>query len=213
MRNGMLASLGIVTSALMLAGCAPEPQMPRPMTPDELAATIELTNRSWWESMFPDEPMPEIEPVAYLGVGDPTDLIDECVLNANLPGVVAGDQGGFSMDGGDEESQDAFNRRYFICAMTYPTDYTDVDLTEIGWLGQGQLGWLYDYFTERSAPCLSLLGYRIPAPPTREDYIAGYYLRGAWNPYFQAIPYISDKDWPIVDYHCPPPPIGGEYQL
>lgn len=209
----MLACLGLVASASLLAGCAPEPELPRPMTPDELAATIELTNRGWWESMFPDEPMPEVEPVAYLGVGDPAAVIDECVLNANLPGVTASDGGGFSFDSSSVEAMDAFNRQYFICAMSYPTDYSDVDLEEMGWLGQGQLGWMYDYLTERSAPCLALLGYRIPAPPEREEYVAGYYTRGAWNPYFQATPFIDEPDWPIIDYRCPPPPIGGAYHL
>lgn len=198
---------GAAASLLVLSGCAAEPQLPPGPTEAEVRAIIDEQNEMWWSSMFPDEPQPVVEPIAYLGEGDTGLLINDCVADS-AAGLATSDDG-VVIYPEDAEGMRAFDRAWFICTLKYPTDWSRVDAAERGFLSEPQIDWMYGYLTERTAPCLRALGFALPEPPERQAYLDGYHGGSTWwDPYYQAVPSIQEDDWEWIDFRCPPPPIG-----
>jgi hypothetical protein len=195
----------LAASALLLAGCAPAPQMPAPITPAEAKQRVDDNNRAWWNAMFPDEPMPVVEPIEYLKPNSRGTEITDCITKAGIGGLDPGPDGSFSPDG--RELQDLANRVQFICSLQYPYDISEP--SKMGYLSEEELAWNWAYNRERLVPCLRLLGYTINEPGG--DYVEG--SGNLWLPYFDMTPVpASDSEWASIDLRCPPSPVGPLYR-
>jgi hypothetical protein len=207
-----IVALAAVASSLLLAGCSAPPALPPGLTPAGVKALVDQQNANWWNSMFPGEPAPVIEPLSYDTYEVQGPRVEECVRAAGIPGVTVSGSGGYSFDPNDRETMDAFNRQLYICMMTYPRALDLDPPEEMGYYSPEQLAYIYDYVAARTAPCLNMLGYTMPEPPDRETFVRTFYTSGSSLPYYQLNPPLTDDVmWERVLRECPPPPIGEWY--
>src|SRR5688500_9159312 len=99
--------LMIVASAILLSGCAQATELPAGPTEAEVKAIIDRQNRSWWQSIAPNEPYPEIEPIQYLLPGESDRALTDC-----FDAIPTGDQ-------------ESWERATFVCSMQYPYTISD----------------------------------------------------------------------------------------
>ena len=199
--RGSVAVVALAASLALLAGCAPAPQLPAPITPAEAKSRIAEQNQQWWDSMFPDEPMPVIEPVAYVSVDDPGTATIDCLRDAHIDGLVFGTDASWSISNGSASTMEQVSRAQFICAMKYPYDLSDP--AALGMLSDDELAWIWNYNQSRLVPCLQLLGYTVIN--RTGDYAEGSY----WIPYYEMAPIPrSNEEWERIDLRCPPSPVG-----
>ena len=180
----LAATLG---AAVVLTGCSSAVTLPPGPTQAQVKAVMAEQSRQWWDSIAPEQPMPVIDPVAYISpFGDAHELLD-CI-----------DEFGTG-------NQDTFERANFVCSQKYPYDFSDPEM--IGLYSPEQLIYLYDYFATRLTPCLQSLGYTVVGQPQRDSFTDTYYLE--WSPYFSLTPQpLTKSEWQRVDLRCPPPPLG-----
>jgi hypothetical protein len=191
---------------VLLAGCTPAPALPSGLTTAEVLEIRAAENVQWWFAMFPNEPMPEIEPIAEVALADADAVRSECALAALPPGAVTEEGDANFLDG---TGATVLDRAYFQCVLLYPLELEDP--TEAGYLSQAQLSWLYDYYETRLVPCLQLAGFVVGAQPEREWFVDSVY--GSWSPYYAMSPTPSTSSgWAQLDLRCPPPPFGAEYR-
>ena len=199
------AWVALAASVLLLAGCAPAPDLPAPITYAEAKKRAYERNVEWWQSMFPDEPMPEVEPIEFLDPGEPSTKVIDCIRDAQVAGLTFAEytEGGYTVSGADG---DEFNRVQFVCALQYPFDLSDpANLSYLGMLSDEQLAWIWDYNRSRLVPCLRMLGYAVGS---REgDYVPGN--EDLWIPYFDMTPLPqTEEEWALLNLRCPPSPVG-----
>lgn len=198
-------ALLLAASTLLVSGCARQQSLPEGPPPEEVKAILDEQHEQWWTSMFPNEPMPEVEPVEYIDVRTPSTLVTDCIVAAQLEGVrVSG--GRISFEAMANAQEDRFNRVQFECSLRYPYDPSRPDL--LGIFSIEQLEYLYADFTKRLVPCLTVQGYRINVVPPYRTFVRNApYL--TWEPYFAIVPQpVTAQQWQRVDYSCPPPKIG-----
>ena len=195
-----IALVALVASLPLLAGCVAAPAMPAPLTPTEIADRYAAQQLDWWQSMFPDEPMPVVEPIEVIDPASPRNALLDCVSDANLPGVTVSGGGFVDTEGGGRLDSD-LNRQLFICSAQYP-----YDTAEMGYLSDAEMEWIYYYNRDRLLPCLKLQGYAVTIPTGR--YEPGSY--DFWMPY-NLMSAIPTDDWARIDLACPPSPIGPTY--
>lgn len=199
------AVLAVVASGLLLAGCAAAPELPRPMTYGEAKKQVAEQNLQWWQSIFPGEPMPEIEPIEFREPGVADTLVQDCLKAANIPGLRFDDSGGWSYTSNGGGGGTEFDRAQFVCNLQYPYDVSDP--SKLGMLTQEEKAWIWEYNRGRLVPCLQLLGYSVPQ--RSGDYSPNDY----WNPYFEMMPLPSDAgEWARIDLRCPHSPVGPSFR-
>lgn len=191
------AALALAASLAVLAGCTPAPELPAPLTPEEAQRQMDAQRDDWWDSMFPGEPMPDIEPVSYIDALDPGTQIVDCIRDAALPGLTAFDGGWSYGSSGDAEADRLVQLTLFTCAQQYPYDVSDP--AAIGMLSEAQFAWISDFDRARLIPCLRMLGYYVPAQAE-----SGY---GSLYDSMSPQP-TTTEEWAHIDFRCPPSPIG-----
>ena len=199
-----LAILGAAASVLLLAGCATATPIPPGLTDAEadevvtehLAETWTLINRGEYREM------PTFERISFTDPDTWSSAQVSCLVAAGIDATEV--SGGFSVRGGDF-SQSQIADAQITCLGEYP-----VDPRAQGYLSAPQLLYAYDYFTQRLAPCLHLLGYTTPLPPDRLAY-AGQVRAGiVWTPYaLGAGPPLeaTPQQWAVINGKCPPLPV------
>lgn len=185
----------LAASLALLAGCAPV-QLPAGLTESEITARIAEGNQRWWTSMFPDEPMPVVEPVEYVDAAHVGKYIQDCMKSAHIEGVIFGEDLSWVYLGDDPAVSEQLDRQYFVCVSEYPFD------PEGAFLSDEQLRWQFYYNRDRLVPCLQLLGYSIINRTT--DYVDG----DNWIPYYEMYPLPTASEWERIDLRCPPSPVG-----
>jgi hypothetical protein len=209
MRRHAAAWLALAASIVLMAGCSSAPTLPPGLTPAGVKALVDQQNANWWNSMFPGEPRPVIEPLSYDTYDVQRLRVEECTRAAAIPGVTVSGNSGYVFDPNDHVVMEAFNRQMYICSMTYQAEFDFDAPEENGYFSPEQLAYIYDYVVERSMPCLNLLGYTTPELPDRETFVDRFYVSGYSLPYYQLTPGLIDvRVWERVLRECPPPPIG-----
>lgn len=199
-RSGLLAG---VASVLLLAGCATAPPLPASISEAEAQDRVDRFNDVRWQSMFPDEPMPSVEPIAYSDPRDSRSKVLECLKNSRIEGLSFGPNLSWEYSG-DAEGQDSVNRAEFICSLQYPVDLSIPGRS--GMLTEAELDWIWNFNQDRLMPCMRQLGYTVVIRP-HDD------VRDYWYPYFQMVPTpSSEREWALIYLHCPPSPIGPAFQ-
>jgi hypothetical protein len=195
--------VALAASLALLAGCAPTPALPAPLTQAEVKKRLAQQNAQWWSSMFPDEPVPAVDPVEYLPMDEAGRRIVACLKDANIEGLLFGPDQSWIYLGDDPAGNDEVNRQYFVCSLQYPTT-----VNEVRFLSDAELEWIFYYNRDRLVPCLQLLGFTVRAH-------SGEYLQGSgdfWIPYYEMFPIPSASEWERVDLRCPPSPVGPLYR-
>jgi ABC-type glycerol-3-phosphate transport system substrate-binding protein len=201
----MRRGLGFLVVATVLATCGCAASAPPGPSPDEVRAFQVADALAWWESMFPDEPMPEVQVQEYATPETQDDLVDACT-----DAFVAGIAGIFARPPTTIE----LNRAVWSCAAQYPVD----PAADHGYLSAAQLEYGYAYLLRRTVPCLRALGYQVTPPPV--DVLAGTpgtglsdaldSGRAGWSPYWSIL--VVNGDWRPMEEaieSCPPPPGSG----
>ncbi|ODU65685.1 MAG: hypothetical protein BGO97_00365 [Micrococcales bacterium 70-64] len=196
-----LRAAALAASLALLTACGPAPELPAALTDAQVKARIAEGNAQWWQSMFPGEPMPEVEVVQYVDQDSAAKVIQDCVRAAHLDDVVFSPDFSWIYLGDDPAVVDQLNRQYFVCSLEYQPDPA-----ELGYLSDAQLEFDFYYNRDRLVPCLQLLGYSVINRTT--DYVPGDY----WNPYYEMYPLPTAAEWARVDVRCPPDPVGPVYR-
>lgn len=198
--NGRI--LAVAAYCALLAGCSTV-ALPPGLTDAEIKAQVEEGNRQWWESMFPGEPMPEIEPIEYVDAAHAQEVIADCMRGGHIDGLLIGEDDSWVYLGNDSAVQESIDRRYFQCNAQYPYDPAELNI-----LSDAQLKWIYYYNRDRLVPCLQLDGYTIINRTS--DYVDGSF--DYWIPYYEMYPLPTADEWRRIDLRCPPSPIGPLYR-
>lgn len=203
------ALVALAESVALLAGCTAAPELPAPLTKAEAEELIDQQNAAWWNSMFPDEPMPTARVVAYLDPRDPGTAINDCLISADIDGLAVGADGSWNMTKVDAATNELLNRAMFVCSLRFPYDLSDPE--DFGMLSDAQRAWIWSYNQNRLVPCLQSLGYVIEN--RTGDFDARDSYHSDWWPYFDIQPVPQDEgEWARIDLRCPPPPIGQTYR-
>ena len=196
--------LGLAASAVFLAGCAPIAGQPQPLTQQEIDAIVARDNDYRWEFYFanrPDVVRPVVERRGYVSPGVAADFYAKCRSSDGFDTAYVYRVG--LEFGLDPKTQTAAYLAYYTCAAQYP-----VDPIARGFLSTDQLGFMYDYYAQRLAPCLRSLGFTVPEPPQRGRFIAASFNGDSWNPYDGVTLARSSPVWRLIDERCPPLPAG-----
>ncbi len=194
------ALVALAASVALLAGCTTPPPLPAPLTAAEKADLAAQNRADWWNSMFPDEPQPAIEPVAYLTADSDGTQIMQCMKDQHIEGMVFSENS-WTYASTAPYGQDLANRAMFVCDAQYP-----MDPSLVGYLSDAEMEWNYNYNQKRLVPCLHLMGYTVANR-------TGEYAKGSndyWVPYYEMTPMPTAQEWKIVDLKCPPSPVGSD---
>lgn len=193
-RAGAVAVL--MASTVLLTGCAAAADIPPGISRAEAEALVDSQLDSLWAGLqLPEGTVqPEVERVAWTTTDTWSSAQVGCLLGE---GVAAREvSGGFAIDGPDTT---ATVISQWECLARYP-----VDPRGVGYLSDAQVLYMYDYFVDRLAPCLRLLGYDVGAPPPREEYLGSVREGVFWSPYTEAIEDSADRQ--RIDTRCTPLP-------
>lgn len=205
MANGRAGTATAVALVLVtLAGCAsiPEPPQPPPsLTDDEVAEILRADADIRWsvlEPLLDGAPRPEAEFVAFATQEEWPVVMAHCMRDSGVESAQVREGSGLVYRGDGPGERIVF----FACSVAYP-----VDPRSEGYLSEAQRGYLWDYWTTRTVPCLLGLGYPVPGVPERRAFIARSYAGTSWNPYLLVTD--SDPQWALIDGQCPP--LGAPY--
>lgn len=196
-----LAAVALAVVLPLATGCT-APVTPAPLTQRQLDAITAADNDSRWAFFFGDRPdvqRPDVHRLAYVPSHKAEAYYKSCLRAANVdPDLVYGFA---AYDSGPVATRAYLE--YYTCVAEFP-----VNPLEIGYLSRAQLDFMYDYYTDRLAPCLRLLGYQVTAPPPREEFVATALPGQAWDPYARVHPIPGKFSWAAIDARCPPLPAG-----
>ena len=187
-----LVGLALAASVLLLAGCATATPIPAGLTDDEAKAIVA---QQLGGSRF-DNDMPPVPVIAFTS---PDNWASTQVTCLRAEGInVEEISGGYAVRG-DDETADGVGRAQFTCDSQYP-----VDPRLQGYMSDAQADYVYDYLTERVAPCLELLGYPVvPSAPDHASFVNAL-PTALWTPYL-AIK-ATPAEWATINAKCPPIP-------
>jgi hypothetical protein len=207
-----LAAPVLAAGVLLLGGCAAPEPVPPGLTDAQADAVAAQTQADLWaaSSYRGDVPFPNITPLKLVGTESWASIQVTCLLAAGLPAREV--SGGYAVDGDGPLSRDDSALAQATCLAQYP-----VDPRENGYLSDAQGLYMYDYFTERLAPCLRLLGFDSGIAPDRYQYLGLLRAGIIWTPYndTNAAPIrATTEQWAAINARCPPLPVDpfGAYQ-
>jgi hypothetical protein len=189
--------VGISASALLLVGCTAA-VTPRPPTDGELIEFAMQQSDKRWQSfgLLADMPKPEVSQITFSTLDNWAPTITECLTVAGFETSTSG--GGFSIV--DDESEVEARVAMWTCMARYP-----LNPIETGYLSAEQALYMYDFYVNRLAPCLALMGYPSTPAPDREQYV-GLLRSGAyWNPYvvdWNQVRQTDREKWKRIDARC-----------
>lgn len=192
------AGLALAASVLLLAGCATPTPVPPGATDEEADRLVAEQLVHYWSSLGPGQANGRIvaERIAFTTAESWASQQVTCLVAAGLDAREV--SGGFAIDSNNGLSNADGIDAQLTCLAQYP-----VDPRTQGFLSDAQALYMYDYFTQRLAPCLELLGYTIPAPPPRSVYVQALRQGAVWTPYGGV---EGEPDWKLTNARCPPLP-------
>lgn len=199
--GGAIASVVFVASALLLSACA-SPSYPAALTDSEVESMVQATNERMWTSFayqYPGVERPAVERIAFVASGTWAAAYARCLRFQGVTNAVAKNEVLYygAAPGAELETDLAL----YVCSAEFP-----VDPRTQGYLSAAQISYLADYFENRTAPCLRLLGYTIPEPSLREQFATPSLVGALWTPYDFVGRVGGSAPWALIDLRCPPPP-------
>jgi hypothetical protein len=200
MKTVAVAASAAVLTGCVLTGCA-STTLPAPLSQSQVDAIVAHDNDARWAFFFGDRPevvQPQVARIDYVSPGKSEALYKKCLAHAGVdPEYIYG----FGTYNTDPSGQTQAFIAYYTCVAEHP-----VNPIAIGFLSDAQLGYMYDYYQQRLAPCLRSLGYDVPPAPGRQEFIDATYNGGSWDPYQEVHPTPGRHSWDFIDAQCPPLP-------
>ena len=198
----MVRGVALAAVVLLLAGCTSPTPAPATVTDAEAkAVALEQQSELWSLSSYNEGvAFPNIAPVELVNPSTWASRQVTCLLAAGLPAREI--SGGFAVDGDGPLSPTDSSIAQATCLAQYP-----VDPRTQGYLSTEQALYLYDYFTERLAPCLRLFGVEGAPPPDRLAYVGRLRAGILWTPYLDANGRPIERtagEWSLINSRCPP---------
>jgi len=199
------AVLALTASVLLLAGCATPTPIPPGASDEEAEAAVAEQLSNYWSALGPgqERDFPKVDRVAFTTQDSWASTQVTCLRAAGLTAREV--SGGFAIDdNGPLTAAEGIDAQR-TCLARYP-----VDPRTQGFLSDAQILYMYDYFTQRLAPCLETLGYPVAGAPDRDLYVHALRSGVLWIPYFdeQALPLIATPaQWEVINAKCPPLPV------
>lgn len=196
----------MVTTLLLLTGCAATVEPPRPLSYDETLTMWTALIEPEWESiqtLYPGVARPDTTVVNIVEPDAFPDLFAECMASEAYGDYVhASDSGSESLTPLQPEPSKIAVAQ-FACSARYP-DSQQLD----GLLSAEQSAALFDYFRDFAEPCLVRLGeHPIPDPITREEFVTESTWGPAWSPFYTSGSRTADgARGDTVTALCPPEP-------
>jgi hypothetical protein len=201
----VLATSVLAAAVLLLAGCATPTPIPPGATDAEADEVVAQALTNYWSVLGPgqERDFPKVDRIAFTTTESWASAQVTCLLAAGLTAREV--SGGYAIDdNGPLTAAEGIDAQR-TCLAQYP-----VDPRTQGFLSNAQILYMYDYFTQRLAPCLELLGYDVGGAPNRDLYVNAVRSGILWSPYFdeRARPLLaSPAQWSIINATCPPLPV------
>ena len=154
-----------LTQALLVIGPYPTPE---PLSEDDRRALMdEQLDNSWADLLiaFPDAERPDVEIVATVSSEEYRETRRDCLRD--LGETVGAD------DDWEPDGTEASALLGYTCDARYPLE-PGPPVTD------AELGYLYDFLTTFTTPCLKRLGFDNPAPPSRADFVSKWPQQDWW---------------------------------
>lgn len=189
-----------VCLALGLTSCSSHPE---PSQSAQTGAVAIVSPEDLADSMDITDP-PRVELIREITPGESEEVYSQCLSEAGWT-LTRSDEAGDSYFDIPASQQEAFALSRYTCILQYPVaERFTRELTE------EQFGILYDYWTERTVPCFTELGYDVGEVPTLETFLAD----PSWHPAIAIQDQISadvrSGRWEDFDHAmyevCPGPP-------
>lgn len=193
---------GLAAAVLLLAGCATPSPVPPGATDAEADRVVAQQLVHYWSSLGLGQSQNGrvvADRIAFTTADSWASQQVTCLVAAGLDAREV--SGGFAIDSNGALSNAEGIDAQLTCLAQYPVD-PRVD----GFLSDAQALYMYDYFTQRLAPCLELLGYDVPPAPARGSYLHLLRVGIPWTPYERAggAPIASTPaEWQVIDARCP----------
>lgn len=182
---------------MTLPDIGPVPAGYPPFTEAESDAARVDQAEQWWQAVlerYPDAVRPDATFTAYLTDETRVETMRECYTAAGL----AIEEGRDGPDGpvvsiGASATNEAEAIARYVCMTAHPS-------TPVPGLNEAELGWLYDYLTEFSVPCLAANGIESEPAPLREDFVANW-PNQHW---YVSVGMSADPEWDAaLEEACP----------
>lgn len=188
---------------LGLAGCSSPTPVPPGLSDAEASAVAFQQQADVWASGDRNGVVfPSIAPVQLVTTSTWTSRQVTCLIAAGLQAREV--SGGYVIDGYGSLSPVDGATAQAVCLAQYP-----VDPRTTGYLSDLQGLYMYDYFTQRLAPCLRLYGFDSGIAPDRMAYVGQLRAGIIWTPYNNVNGEPETRtagEWAIINAHCPPLP-------
>lgn len=194
--------VGLAASVLLLAGCATPAPIPPGATDAEAERVVAEQLVHYWSALGLGQSQNGrvvATRIAFTTADSWASQQVTCLVAAGLDAREV--SGGFAIDSNGALSQADGIDAQLTCLAQYPVD-PRVD----GFLSDAQALYMYDYFTQRLAPCLELLGYDIPPAPDRNSYVHLLRVGVPWTPYEGADSgpiATTPEQWQVINAKCP----------
>jgi hypothetical protein len=179
-RSMVIANL-IVLAALIssFAGCATGSPIVPPTRAERLVMLQKDIDSSWadLQRQFPEAKRPKAETVRFLTGTAWADAFTACGRQHGVTGIVVSTNGDITITEVQALGMQV-ELALFACRSEFPSPHL-----MSYYLSDSQLGAIYAYEVGFLQPCLAASGVPISRAPTRERFIATFYIN-AWNPYF-----------------------------
>lgn len=195
-----------VTSAT--AACVPERpaahfrDIPIPaVSPLDAAAERALVSGlqdQYWAAtgaLFPELTRPTVEVVGAVLPEEWGRAVAQCMADGGFSGTATAD-GGFETGAIEPAIAPSYYLALYVCEASHP-----VDPRFSRGLDRAQLRYLYAYYRDVLAPCLSEHGYQPDALPSDQSF-ADTYASERWSPYDGVRP-ASAEEWADLQRACP----------
>lgn len=195
-------AIAVSVLLLALAGCASSAPIPPGATDAEADRVVAEELVSYWSNLGLGQSQNGRVVATRIAFTTADSWASQQVTCLVAAGLAAREvSGGFAIDSNGSLSNAEGIDAQLTCLAQYP-----VDPRVEGFLSDAQALYMYDYFTQRLAPCLQLLGYDVAPPPGRDSYVHLLRTGLAWTPYERAdgTPIASTPaQWSLIDAKCP----------
>jgi len=184
-----------IAAVLLLAGCVPVSQVPPEPRGAELDALIAQELEFQWQyvGLAPGDARPAVDRIRIVSLDEAEEVHRQCMVEAgygDFRQVTASIYGGAST---------LERLAIYTCSAQYP-----VPPSSYGLFSEAQRGYLYDYYTRVTVPCIESSGLTVDSVPTREEFMAPEtHMLGLWHPYRSVrtetdMSYLSKTKCPYV---------------
>ena len=201
----IVAGLALVLTSASLSACSSANTSPSDPTysSSDLQARAEYLKNLAEQAGIADPP--QVDLIRFVSAQEWAEVHIDCMTSAGFPVSLLPDGEGIDTSGIPEAQR--FNGGPFQLARYECEAKYSIDPGASAQLSDDQLGVLYDWYVDVSAPCLESQGVDVIQPPSKQAFIETYFTDQGWYPY-AAIDALTmpDDEWTKLNAVCPQAP-------